>query len=91
MKKVLITIILSPYILLEVIWTFIFGAGFGAYQFDNMLLDIYEFFGFEAYVKILANYDEYTGRCKRLYGVAKKSHLDKNPKKRLQGRYGNRF
>jgi len=91
MKKALLVIILLPYITLESIWTLIFGSGFGAYQYGNRLLEIYEKIGFETYVKIIANLEEDTGRCKRLYGIAKKSHLDKHSKKRIQGRYGNRF
>jgi len=91
MKKILQTIISLPYIILESIWILIFGKGFGEYQCSNTLIEIYEKIGFESYVKTIANYEGDTGRCKRFYGIAKKSYLDKNSKKRLQGRYGNRF
>jgi|GEM_PF-2615748 len=91
MKKTLLVIILLPYITLESIWTLIFGSGFGVYQYSNRLLDIYEKVGFESYVKIVANYDRETRRCKRLYGIARKSQLDKDSYKRLQGRFANRL
>lgn len=91
MKKFLLTVVLLPYIFLEIIWTLIFGRGFGLYQYGNMLLEIYEKLGFESYVKVIANYESDSGRCKRFYGVARKSYLDANSSKRLQGRFGNRF
>lgn len=91
MKKFLLVIVLLPYITLEVICTLIFGSGFGSYRYSNTLLEIYEKMGFESYVRSIANYEEDTGRCKRFYAIARKSHLDKNSNKRLQGRYGNRF
>ncbi|MDF2866449.1 MAG: hypothetical protein K0R72_1267 [Clostridia bacterium] len=91
MKKFLLVIILLPYIVLETLWTVIFGSGFGSYRYSNTLLEIYEKMGFESYVSSIANYEEDTGRCKRFYGIARKSYLNKNQNKRLQGRYGNRF
>ena len=91
MKKTLLVIILLPYITLESIWTLIFGSGIGSYQYGNTLLDVYENLGFETYVRTIANLEEDTGRCKRFYSIARKSHLDKRSKKRVQGRYGNRF
>jgi hypothetical protein len=91
MLKILLVIVLSPYILLESIWTLVFGSGFGSYRSYNTLLEIYQKMGFESYVRFLANYEEDTGRCTRYYAIARKSYLDKNSKKRYQGRYGNRF
>jgi hypothetical protein len=91
MKKILLVIILLPYITLESIWTLLFGSGIGSYQYGNVLLDVYEKIGFESYVRTIANLEGDTGRCKRFYSIARKSHLDKNTQKRSQGRYGNRF
>jgi hypothetical protein len=90
MKKI-ITLVLLPYIALESLWTLVFGRGFGVYQFNSIVLDIYNKMGFESYVKYIANLEEDTGRCTRFYGIARKSYLDRYPVKRLQGRYGNRF
>lgn len=91
MKKFLLVIILLPYIILESIWTIIFGSGFGSYRYGNTLLDLYENMGFESYVRFLANYEEDSGRCTRFYSIARKSYLNKREDKRLQGRFGNRF
>lgn len=91
MKKVVLAIILFPYIAVESIWTLLFGTGFGSYQYYNFLLGIYEKFGFERYVKYIVNYESDSVRCKRFYGIATTSHLDVYQDKRLQGRYGDRF
>jgi len=89
--KIITTILLLPYIILESICIIIFGRGFGTYQYHNSLLRVYEKIGFETYVKFIANLEEDTGRCKRFYGIATKGYLDRHQTKRLQGRYGNRF
>ena len=77
MKKVLIAIVLLPYIIIESIFTVIFGRGFGSYRYHNTLLEIYEKIGFERYISNIANYEEDSGRCIRFYSIAKKSYLDK--------------
>lgn len=91
MKKIIITIVLLPYIILEGICVIIFGRGFGAYQYHNSLLEIYQSMGLETYVKFIANLESDSGRCKRFYGVARTSYLNRRQEKRYQGRFGNRF
>ena len=67
MKKVIIAVLLFPYIILEVIFTLIFGVGFGVYHYSGALLKLYESMGFESYVRFIANYESDSGRCKRFY------------------------
>lgn len=88
--KCILLVLLTPYIIIEVIFTFIFGKGIGSYSFSNSLLNFYETLGFSSYVSSIANYEEDTGRCHRFYKIAKKSYIKSHPKDAARGILGNR-